>query len=76
MRHPDVSPETQHAVWLSDKIATGWKYGPRKDPVAKTHPRVAPYADLPVAQRVKDEIFLSIVRTYSKVVGTPKGGPS
>ena len=73
MRHPEVSPETQHAKWLADKISAGWRHGPVKDPAEKTHPCIAPYGELPLAQRVKDEIFLAIVRSYSRVVGVRKG---
>lgn len=42
------------AAWVSYKAADGWRYGPFKDPVAKTHPCMVPYDKLPPEQRVKD----------------------
>jgi hypothetical protein len=32
----------------------GWRYGPRKDCVAKTHPSMVAYAELPESERAKD----------------------
>jgi hypothetical protein len=55
------TPEQSHASWLAEKAATGWKYGPVKDPEKKEHPCFLPYGELPEAQRVKDDIFVSTV---------------
>jgi hypothetical protein len=62
--YPSAGPEHLHAKWLADKEAAGWVYGPTKDPVARTHPCMVPYTALPAAQRVKDVVFRSIVRTF------------
>ncbi len=59
--NPDATPADTHANWLAEKEADGWVYGETKDPVAKTHPRLLPYDQLPVEQRVKDSIFRAIV---------------
>jgi len=56
-----ATPEQSHEGWLAEKRATGWVYGPTKDPAAKTHPCMVPYDDLPVAQRMKDHLFLAVV---------------
>lgn len=56
------TPEQSHESWLAEKAATGWAYGPVKDPEAKLHPCFVPYADLPEAQRAKDAIFTTVVR--------------
>ena len=55
-------PRESHAGWLAEKVATGWVYGPVKDPAAKTHPCMVPYDDLPPEQRAKDSIYVSVVR--------------
>lgn len=55
-------PEDSHRSWLKEKEETGWKYGPVKDPEAKTHPCMVAYASLPENQRVKDHLFLAVVR--------------
>lgn len=57
-----ATPEQSHESWLAEKVATGWKYGATKNPEAKEHPCMVPYAELPPAQRAKDSIFIAVVR--------------
>jgi hypothetical protein len=59
-------PEQSHESWLAEKAATGWKYGPVKDPDKKEHPCFVPYGDLPPAQRAKDAVFVEVVRALAK----------
>jgi hypothetical protein len=54
-------PRESHASWLREKEATGWKYGPVKDPEKKEHPCFVPYDELPEAQKMKDGIFVAVV---------------
>jgi hypothetical protein len=56
------SPEQSHESWLAEKQATGWKYGPVKDPEKKEHPCFVPYAELPPEQRAKDLLYVTVVR--------------
>lgn len=56
------SPSKSHESWMLEKVRTGWVYGPVKDAELKTHPCMLPYDELPPAQRVKDEIFVGVVR--------------
>lgn len=65
---PEHSPEASHKAWLAQKQAEGWKVGPVKDPEKKEHPCMVPYAELPEAQRVKDDVFLATVRTLSALM--------
>lgn len=60
--NPDSPPSASHESWLKEKIDSGWKYGPVKNPDTKEHPCCVPYDQLPVEQRAKDFIFSSIVR--------------
>ncbi len=60
--NPSTSPEQSHEGWLREKAATGWKYGPAKNPETKEHPCFVPYNELPENQRLKDEMFGMIVR--------------
>jgi hypothetical protein len=62
------TPEQSHESWLREKQETGWKYGPIKDVEAKTHPCFRPYSELPPEQRVKDLIFVSVVRGLLSVL--------
>ena len=55
-------PEECHENWMRDKERDGWKHGVVKDPEAKTHPCMVPYANLPKAQRAKDTLFHAVVR--------------
>jgi hypothetical protein len=55
------SPKESHEGWLREKEATGWKYGPVKDPEKKEHPCFVPYDELPEAQKAKDSIFVNVV---------------
>lgn len=59
------TPEQSHEGWLAEKIATGWVYGPVKDPEAKQHPCMVTYADLPPAQRAKDAVFIAVVKAVA-----------
>lgn len=56
------TPEQSHQGWLDEKRAAGWVYGPVKDAEKKTHPCIVPYAELPPEQRMKDTLFLAVVR--------------
>ncbi len=57
-----ATPEQSHASWMAEKVATGWKHGPIKNPEAKEHPCMVAYAELPTSQRAKDMIFIAVVR--------------
>jgi hypothetical protein len=55
-------PEQSHNSWLEEKLATGWKYRPVKDPEKKEHPCFLSYDELPTAQRFKNTLFVTTVR--------------
>lgn len=65
------TPEQLHELWLAEKKATGWTYGPVKDPDKKQHPCFIPYTQLPLAQKVKDSIFTSVVCTVYAALTAP-----
>jgi len=60
--NPSATPEQMHENWKRDKVAQGWRYGPKKCAEAKTHPCIVPYCELPTEQRFKDYLFSAIVR--------------
>lgn len=68
-----ATPEELHAKWCADKHEAGWVWGPKKDPLEKTHPCMVPYADLPPEQRLKDHLFAAIVQVLGEFV--PQEGP-
>lgn len=59
--NPAASPEASHERWMEQRTAEGWVYGPVKDPEAKTHPCLVPYAQLPAEQQEKDSLFAKSV---------------
>jgi hypothetical protein len=60
----DLPPSSSHDAWLAEKKATGWKYGPVKSAEDKEHPCIVSFDELPMAQKVKDYLFSSIVRAF------------
>jgi RyR domain len=46
--------EHAHDLWGLQRLAEGWRYGPERDDVAKHHPGLVPYADLPDAEKEYD----------------------
>lgn len=61
LANPGSPPSRSHEEWLKEKEATGWKYGPVKDPEKKEHPCFVPYDQLPPEQRIKDSLFIAVV---------------
>ena len=59
----NATPRDAHAFWVACKQKDGWAYGPKKDVEKKEHPCMVDYDDLPAEQKMKDSIFLSLVRT-------------
>jgi len=46
--------ENSHDVWASRRLAEGWTYGPARDDVAKKHPDLVQYAELPDTEKQYD----------------------
>jgi hypothetical protein len=65
-----ATAEELHESWIAFKEADGWVYGDVKDPVAKTHPCLVPYGDLPEEQRRKDPLFAAIVSALAPMPAT------
>jgi hypothetical protein len=61
LANPNVTPKESHTNWAKFKIKDGWRWGPRKSLEEKLHPNLVEYEDLPEAERLKDDLFLSIV---------------
>jgi hypothetical protein len=46
--------ENAHDIWAVQRLADGWRYGPRRDDAGKQHPCLVPYAALPDSEKVYD----------------------
>jgi hypothetical protein len=66
--NPNAGPEASHNEWFRVKLAEGWKYGETKDPERKEHPCCVPYEDLPIEQKIKDTLFISIVHSLKPLL--------
>jgi hypothetical protein len=58
----ELPPSASHDSWLKEKLDTGWKYGPTKNPETKEHPCCVPYEELPTEQKTKDYLFGAVAR--------------
>lgn len=59
--NPSAGDSASHDEWSRFKVSDGWVYGPVKDEVAKTHPCLVPFDQLPPEQQFKDRLFRTIV---------------
>lgn len=62
-------PEKSHARWLEVRSKQGWKYGPVKNETSGIHPCFLPYHKVPENQKVKDRIFVSVVKAVWGALG-------
>lgn len=65
----DPTPGAQHEAWVAAKRRDGWRYGPKKDAVAKTHPSIGPFDALPESEKTKDALLLAVVKGLAAVLG-------
>jgi hypothetical protein len=65
------TPEQSHETWLAEKWQAGWTYGPVKDAEKKEHPCMVPYEELPAEQRLKDHLFVAVVKAVLATFGEP-----
>lgn len=72
INNPDADCSASHENWLKQKIAEGWKYGPKKIPEKKEHPCCVPYDKLPQEQRVKDALFIGTVNAIKSLLSKEK----
>lgn len=68
--NPNAGPSGSHENWMREKIAAGWKYGPKKDPAYMEHPCIVPYEQLPKEQRIKDALFVGIVHVLKSTLSS------
>lgn len=61
LENPESGNDAQHNSWMEEKLNDGWVYGEIKDAVAKTHPCIVPFEELPEFQKKKDALFCAIV---------------
>jgi hypothetical protein len=65
LANPQAPDSAQHDSWMKLKLSEGWRYGTANDTVAKTHPCMVPFEELPTDQQAKDRLFMAIVKALS-----------
>lgn len=60
-----------HADWVKAYEAMGWRYGPERDPLEKTHPDMVPYAELGHEERDKDAVFVALCTIARRWIHEP-----
>lgn len=68
----DLTPRQSHEEWVKYRSERGWVYGKEKDLEKKTHPCMVDYDDLPPEQKVKDEFFNFICKTFKEDINFSK----
>ncbi len=59
---PELAPLTErlaenaHDLWAAQRLAQGWTCGPQRDDIAKRHPCLVPYGQLPESEKEYDRI--------------------
>lgn len=61
----DLGPEEVHDLWVVNKRAAGWTYGPIKDYQRLQHPCLVSWNQLPEEERRKDALFVGIVKALT-----------
>jgi hypothetical protein len=58
--------EHNHDTWSRQRIADGWRWGPKRDDQGKTHPDLIPYSELSEGEKQYDRN--SVVETLKAIV--------
>jgi len=61
--------EAEHIGWEEQKRMEGWTYGPERDNVARKHPLLVAYAELPEEQKDKDRRTILNYPKYARAAG-------
>lgn len=65
---PEASAATLHQLWINDKAEAGWMRGATFSLTDKKDPLLLPWNRLTPLQRLREEMFLAVVRSLSPTV--------
>jgi hypothetical protein len=63
-------PKVAHDLWWETYKELGWRYGPLRDPEAKTHPDMVPFEDLGAQEQIKDAVYLALCEIAARFITT------
>ena len=46
--------ENAHEIWVTERLAQGWSYGPERNDAKKENPCMVPYSQLPEEEKIFD----------------------
>ena len=52
----EMLAKNAHENFVKMRIASGWRYGPKRDDDLKTNPTLIPYEDLPESEKEYDRV--------------------
>jgi hypothetical protein len=61
-RHLTLTFQESHELWMRNMIGMGWQWGAQKDTTHKLHPCLVHWGALPQSQRIKDIIFVTLIK--------------
>ena len=64
INNPLANPIDLYGSWMEEKKKQGWKYGIVEDTEKKEHPCMVYYEELPEEERIKDKLFISVLRAF------------
>ena len=67
LAHPELLPVDLHNNWLAEKLASGWRYGTEFNEEMRESPLIRPYAEIAPEEKLKEALFLAVVRTAARV---------
>lgn len=67
LKNLGMSASAQHDQWVAAKKRDGWMFGHTKDSIAKTHPLLIPFDQLPEVERMKDTLINAIVAALASI---------
>jgi voltage-gated potassium channel len=50
----DLLARNVHDIWAVQRLREGWEYGPQRSEIARTHPCLVPYEELPEGEKEYD----------------------
>ena len=67
LKDPSVGAEEVHNEWVRYMVANGWRYGSRENAKTREHPNLRSWESLLPEQKMKDKLFVAIVRSLQIV---------
>lgn len=60
----DLTPQEAHRIWMIGKLNNGWTHGKEFCDEKKTHPCIVPFEELPPIERLKDELWITLIKLF------------